>query len=166
MVTTSEQSAANGRTPPECPPFANQIWLGLLHLLHCAGQTAGRAAAGLQETGGSNFAGRQETLFPGLALSLDKNKAKRGGVMRILLAAMVVSMMVAPCLAASDNQSEDKSPADALTPGVNEPRTPDTLKSAPDQRIQNEGRASERAQDRTVGEKGRPLDQKRDDERK
>jgi hypothetical protein len=83
--------------------------------------------------------------------------------MRILLAAMVVAVMAGPCLAASDNQSEDKSSADVLTPGVNEPRTPDTLKSAPDQRIQNEGRAS---QDQTVGEKERPLDQKRDDERK
>jgi hypothetical protein len=31
-----------------------------------------------------------------------------------------------------------------LTPGVNEPRTPDTLKSNPDQRIQTEGRASAR----------------------
>ncbi len=86
--------------------------------------------------------------------------------MRILLAAMVVTMMAVPCLAASDNQSEDKSPADALTPGVNEPRTPDTLKSAPGQRIQNEGRASERAQDRTVGEKERALDQKKDEDRK
>jgi hypothetical protein len=154
----------------ESPPFENQIRLGLLHLLHCAGQAARRAAAGLRETSGSNFGHLAGNSFPGLALSSGGNKtndkAKRGGVMRILLAAMVVTMMAVPCMAASDNQSEDKSPADALTPGVNEPRTPDTLKSAPDQRIQNEGRASERAQDRTVGEKERALDQKKDEDRK
>jgi hypothetical protein len=40
-----------------------------------------------------------------------------------------------------------------------EPRTPDTLKSAPDQRIQSEGRTS---QERTVGEKDRALDEKRE----
>jgi len=45
-------------------------------------------------------------------------------------------------MAANENDG-DKNSGDVLTPGVNEPRTPDTLKSNPDQRIQNEGRASQ-----------------------
>jgi hypothetical protein len=45
-------------------------------------------------------------------------------------------------MAANENQ-EDKSPADVPTPGVTEPRTPDTLKANPDQRIRTEGQASE-----------------------
>jgi hypothetical protein len=63
--------------------------------------------------------------------------------MRILLAAVLATVIVAPGMAANENQ-EDKTPGDALTPGVNEPRTPDTLKSNPDQRIQTEGRAGAR----------------------
>jgi hypothetical protein len=47
-------------------------------------------------------------------------------------------------MAASENQSEDKTSADVQTPGVTEPRTPDTLKAAPDQRIRTEGEASSR----------------------
>jgi hypothetical protein len=70
--------------------------------------------------------------------------------MRILLAAVLATVIAAPCMAANENDG-DKAPSDALTPGVNEPRTPDTLKSAPDQRIQTEGRASE-----TAGEKREP----------
>jgi hypothetical protein len=73
--------------------------------------------------------------------------------MRILLAAVLATMIAAPCMAASDNQSEDKNSGDVLTPGVDEPRTPDALKSAPDQRIQNEGRAAQ--EENTVGEKER-----------
>jgi hypothetical protein len=45
-------------------------------------------------------------------------------------------------MAASENQSEDKTSADVQTPGVTEPRTPDTLKANPDQRIRTEGQAS------------------------
>jgi hypothetical protein len=75
--------------------------------------------------------------------------------MKTLLAAVLATVIVAPCMAANENQ-EDKTQGDALTPGVNEPRVPDTLKSAPDQRIQNEGRASE---ERTVGERNRALDE-------
>jgi hypothetical protein len=79
--------------------------------------------------------------------------------MRILLTAVLATVLVAPCMAASENQTDDKTSGDVLTPGVNEPRTPDTLKSAPDQRIQSEGRASE---ERTVGEKSRALDEKKE----
>jgi hypothetical protein len=67
--------------------------------------------------------------------------SKEGNVMRILLAAVLATVIVAPCMAANENQG-DKNSGDVLTPGVNEPRTPDTLKSSPDQRIQTEGRAS------------------------
>jgi hypothetical protein len=83
--------------------------------------------------------------------------------MRTLLAAVLATVIVAaPCMAANENQ-EDKAPGDALTPGVNEPRTPDTLKSAPDQRIQTEGRASEgrASEEGTVGERNRALDEKK-----
>ncbi len=62
--------------------------------------------------------------------------------MRLLLAAVLTAVIVGPCMAANENQ-EDKSPADVQTPGVTEPRTPDTLKSNPDQRIRTEGQASE-----------------------
>ena len=78
--------------------------------------------------------------------------------MKILLAAVLATVIVAPCMAASENQSEDKSLGDVQTPGVTEPRIPDTLKSGSDQRIQTEGRAS---QERTVGEKDRALDEER-----
>lgn len=87
--------------------------------------------------------------------------------MKSLLAAVLATVIVGPCMAASDNQSEDKSSRDVQTPGVTEPRTPDTLKSAPDQRIQSEGRASqERSEERTVGEKDRGLGESRNDEKK
>jgi hypothetical protein len=74
--------------------------------------------------------------------------------MRTILAAVLATVIVAPCMAANENQSDDKSPRDVQTPGVTEPRTPDTLKSAPAERIQSEGRASEES---TVGEKNRPA---------
>ena len=63
--------------------------------------------------------------------------------MKLLLTAVLATVLVAPCMAASENQSEDKAPADVQKPGVTEPRTPDTLKSNPDERIRTEGRASE-----------------------
>ena len=87
--------------------------------------------------------------------------------MKVLLAAVLATAIGAPCMAANENQ-EDKNSGDALTPGVNEPHTPDTLKSAPDQRIQSEGRANERSirEEKTVGEKERRLDDKRTDEQK
>jgi hypothetical protein len=68
--------------------------------------------------------------------------------MRLLLAAVLTAAIVGPCMAASENQSEDKTPADVQTPGVTEPRTPDTLKSAPDQRIRTEGQAGSSEQGR------------------
>ena len=61
--------------------------------------------------------------------------------MRLLLAAVLTAAIAGPCMAANENQG-DKSPGDTLPPGVNEPRTPDTLKSNPDQRIRTEGQAS------------------------
>jgi hypothetical protein len=67
--------------------------------------------------------------------------------MKILLAAVLATVIAAPCMAANENDG-DKTSGDALTPGVNEPRTPDTLKSNSDQRIQNEGRAGETTEGR------------------
>jgi hypothetical protein len=67
--------------------------------------------------------------------------------MRIVLAALLATMIVAPSMAKDAGSDEDKTPADVQTPGVTEPRLPDTLKSAPDQRIRSEGRASERGTD-------------------
>jgi hypothetical protein len=75
----------------------------------------------------------------------------------MILAAVLATVIVAPCVAANENQSEDRNQGDVQTPGVTEPRTPDTLKAAPDQRIQNEGRAS---QEGTVGERSRALDER------
>jgi hypothetical protein len=85
--------------------------------------------------------------------------------MKILLAAALATMIVAPCMAKDD---EDKTQSDVQIPGVTEPRVPDTMKTAPAARIQSEERASERAiqEDRTVGEKDRRIDEKRDDGRK
>jgi hypothetical protein len=75
----------------------------------------------------------------------------KGDVMKILLAAVLATVISAPCMAANENDG-DKNSGDVLTPGVNEPRTPDTLKSNPDQRIRNEGRANE-----TEGRAGAPV---------
>ncbi len=79
--------------------------------------------------------------------------------MKLLPAAVLATMIAAPCMVASENQSEDKNSGDVLTPGVDEPRTPDTLKSAPDQRIQNEGRAIQ--EESTVGEKERRPEERK-----
>jgi len=78
--------------------------------------------------------------------------------MKILLAAVLATVIVAPCMAAPESQSEDKTSRDVQTPGVTEPRTPDTLKSAPDQRIQSEGRASE---EKTVGPNQKKIDERK-----
>jgi hypothetical protein len=78
--------------------------------------------------------------------------------MKFLLAAVLATVIVAPCMAAD---SEDKTSADVLTPGVNEPRVPDTMKSAPDQRIQTEGRASE-----STIEKDRVRKEDKDEDKK
>jgi hypothetical protein len=89
--------------------------------------------------------------------------------MRIILAAVLATVLVAPCMAANENQSDDKTQGDVQTPGVTEPRTPDTLKSAPDQRIRSEGLKSE---ERTVGESNRGISEdknlnvKKSDEKK
>jgi hypothetical protein len=80
--------------------------------------------------------------------------------MKFLLAAVLATVIVAPCMAAD---SEDKTSGDVLTPGVNEPRVPDTMKSSPDQRIQTEGRAS--AGESTI-EKDRVRKDDRDDDKK
>jgi hypothetical protein len=86
--------------------------------------------------------------------------------MRTLLAAVLATVIVAPCMAANENDG-DKSSRDALTPGVNEPRTPDTLKSNPDQRIQTEGRASEgRAKASEPAEEKSELKEKKSDDKK
>jgi hypothetical protein len=82
--------------------------------------------------------------------------------MRILLAAVLATIIAAPCMAANENESEDKTSADVSTPGVNEPRIPDTLKSNSDQRIQAEGRA--RASE--PAEEKRELKDNKIDERK
>jgi hypothetical protein len=82
---------------------------------------------------------------------------KGGDVMKFLLGVLLATVIVAPCMAAD---SEDRTSSDVLTPGVNEPRVPDTLKSSPDERIRTEGRASEKA-----GEKDRGLNEKRDGEK-
>jgi hypothetical protein len=70
------------------------------------------------------------------------NKATRkgGNVMKILLAAVLATVIAAPCMAANENDGDKN---DVLTPGVNEPLVPDTLKPNADQRIRNEGRANE-----------------------
>jgi hypothetical protein len=81
--------------------------------------------------------------------------------MRILLAAVLATVIVAPCMAANENEG-DKTSGDALTPGVNEPRTPDTLKANPDQRIQTEGRASA---SEPAGEKRELKENKIDDKK-
>jgi hypothetical protein len=68
--------------------------------------------------------------------------------MKIVLAALLAAVLVSPCLAKDDNAGEDKTSGDVLTPGVDEPRTPDTLKPNADQRIRTEGLNSERQQER------------------
>jgi hypothetical protein len=65
---------------------------------------------------------------------------KGGNVMKIILAAVLATVIAAPCMAANENDGDKN---DVLTPGVNEPLVPDTLKPNADQRIRNEGRASE-----------------------
>jgi len=57
--------------------------------------------------------------------------------MKLVLAAILASVIATPCLAA--DPADHETPADALKPGVNEPRVPDTLKPNADQRIRNEG---------------------------
>jgi hypothetical protein len=61
--------------------------------------------------------------------------------MKILLAAVLATVIAAPCMA--KDTEDDRSPADVQVPGKTEPRIPETLKSAPDERIRTEGRASE-----------------------
>jgi len=79
--------------------------------------------------------------------------------MKLLFGVLLATVIVAPCMAAD---SEDRSSADVLTPGVNEPRVPDTLKSSPDERIRTEGRASAGEK---AGEKDRGLNEKRDSDK-
>jgi hypothetical protein len=63
--------------------------------------------------------------------------------MKLLLTAVLATVLVAPCMAASENESEDKTSADVQKPGLTEPRVPDTLKPGADERIRTEGRASQ-----------------------
>jgi hypothetical protein len=82
--------------------------------------------------------------------------------MRILLAAVLATVIVAPCMAKDGD--EDKTSADVQTPGKTEPLVPDTLKSAPAQRIQREEIQSEgraRAAEPAVEEKERGLNDKK-----
>lgn len=79
--------------------------------------------------------------------------------MKLLLAAVLATVIAAPCMAKDAGSDEDKSSADVQVPGKTEPRVPDTLKSSPAERIQNEGRASsgEAAKEKTVGESQRRI---------
>jgi len=63
--------------------------------------------------------------------------------MRILLAAVLATVIVAACMAKDGGADEDRNSADVQTPGKTEPRVPDTLKFAPAQRIQREEIQSE-----------------------
>jgi len=90
--------------------------------------------------------------------------------MKILLAAVLATVIAAPCMAKEAGSDEDRSSADVQTPGKTEPRVPDTLKSAPAQRIQTEeqiqteGRA--KAGQPVVNEKERGLNDKSDGDKK
>ena len=84
----------------------------------------------------------------------------------LLLAALLAAVFGAPCFAKDDNAGEDKTSGDVLTPGVNEPRTPDTLKPNPDQRIRTEGINSERSQERVPPIERRAPDEDRTDSKK
>jgi hypothetical protein len=92
---------------------------------------------------------------------------KEGNDMRILLAALLATVIVAPCMAKDGGSDEDRTPADVQTPGKTEPLVPDTLKSAPAQRIQREEIQSEgraRATGPAVEEKERGLNNKKSDD--
>jgi hypothetical protein len=62
--------------------------------------------------------------------------------MKLLLTAVLATVLVTPCMAASENKDADHSATEK--PGVNEQVVPDTLKRGADQRIRTEGRASEK----------------------
>jgi hypothetical protein len=94
----------------------------------------------------------------------NSNNEEGGNIMRILLAAVLATVIAVPCMAKDAGSDEDRSAADVQTPGKTEPRVPDTLKSMPDQRIQTEGRAS--AQEPAVKENDRALDEKKGNDRK
>jgi hypothetical protein len=89
---------------------------------------------------------------------------KEGNDMRILLAAVLATVMVAPCMAKDGD--EDKAPADVQTPGRTEPLVPDTLKSAPAQRIQREEIQSEGRASAAEPAEERGLNDKKIDDRK
>jgi hypothetical protein len=61
--------------------------------------------------------------------------------MKILLAAVLATVLVAPCMAKDAGSDEDQSKSDVQTPGKTEPRVPATMKAAPAEQIQTEGRA-------------------------
>jgi hypothetical protein len=73
--------------------------------------------------------------------------------MKILLAAVLATVIAVPCMAANENDG-DKTSGDVLTPGVNEPRAPDTLTPNADQKIRTEGLASEK---NSAAEKKAPM---------
>ena len=83
--------------------------------------------------------------------------------MKLLLTAVLATVLVAPCMAASENQSEDKTQGDVQKPGLTEPSVPDTLKSGADERIRTEGRASEGS---AVEEKAPAAMERRNEEKK
>jgi hypothetical protein len=68
--------------------------------------------------------------------------------MKIVLVAALLSLLAATPSMAKDETTGDQAPANALTPGVQEPRTPDTLKPNADQRIENR---AVRSQETTEG---------------
>jgi hypothetical protein len=74
--------------------------------------------------------------------SVETPNNKLGGfIMKILLAAVLATALVAPCMAKDAGSDEDQTKADVQTPGKTEPRVPATMKAAPAEQIQTEGRA-------------------------
>ena len=63
--------------------------------------------------------------------------------MKIVLATALLSLFVATPSMAKDETTGEQAPSNVLTPGVQEPRTPDTLKPNADQRIENKAIRSE-----------------------
>lgn len=63
--------------------------------------------------------------------------------MKMVFAAALLSLLAATPSMAKDETTGEQAPSNVLTPGVQEPRTPDTLKPNADQRIKNKGIRSE-----------------------
>jgi hypothetical protein len=80
--------------------------------------------------------------------------------MKLLLAATLASVIAGPCMAADTG---DQVPGDALTPGVQEPRVPDTLKPNADQRIRDQGiKSQESTEGKGPARESEPISPKTD----